>query len=69
LRTAYRRAAAFGTGLLLVGVWVALALGEYSWERWWTDGLAALSGATGLALVVAAWAGRRPDWVAPPEER
>jgi hypothetical protein len=52
---------------LAIGVALALPAGWIEWSggsgRWWLDGLSLLCGATGAALIWAAIAGPRPDWV------
>jgi hypothetical protein len=65
LRAVLRRstAIALGTALALPAVW--LWWGDYAWETWYTDGLALILGATGVALMLAGFGGRRPDWVEP----
>jgi len=65
LRAVLKRtpAIAVGTGLSAPAAWLWLA--NYSWESWYTDGLALVVGATGLALILAGIGGRRPDWVEP----
>jgi hypothetical protein len=50
-------------GIALLAPSMVLWLGDYQWETWYTDGLALILGATGAALIVAAIAGRRPDWI------
>lgn len=65
LRLAYHRlAAALAGGILLLPAGL-LVLGDYGWESWVSDGLALVCGATGTALLVAAAAGRRADWIDP----
>jgi len=63
LRAAFDRRLAFGVGALLVGPAVYTLVGDYSWESWLSDGLVSVLGATGVALVVVALSGRRPDWI------
>ena len=41
--------------------------GDYSWEAWYTESLALMCGATGIALILAGIGGRRPDWIEPNE--
>ncbi len=65
LRVARDRGAA---GLL--GAALALPAGlllarDYGWETWLTDGLGLVLGATGLALLLMALGGARPDWIDP----
>jgi hypothetical protein len=57
------RAVALGTMMSAPAVW--LWWRDYSWETWYTDGLALVVGATGLALILAGLGGRRPDWIEP----
>ena len=61
-----RTAVTLGTTLSAPALW--LWVGDYVWETWYTDGLALVSGATGLALIVAGVGGRRPDWTEPKDE-
>ena len=42
---------------------VTLRVFEFGWESGVSDGLGLLVGATGVALLLAAIGGRRPDWV------
>jgi hypothetical protein len=61
LRLVRRRVVAVlvGAALLVPAVWVQLR-GSYAP---WIDGVALVAGATGAALIWAAWSGPRPDWV------
>ena len=52
-----------GAILSLPAIW--LWWGDYSWETWYTDGLAFMAGGTGIALILAGIGGRRPDWIEP----
>jgi hypothetical protein len=52
-------------GLLLAAPALWLMLTDHAWENAVSDGLALVAGATGIALVVAGLAGRRPDWEDP----
>jgi hypothetical protein len=63
LRRAYSRGAAIAAGLALVAPAGALWLFDFVWESGWTDGLALVLGATGLAFVLAGIQGRKADWV------
>ena len=65
LRAVLKRTTAivFGTFLSVPALW--LWWGDYFWERWYTDGLALVLGATGIALILAGIGGRRPDWLEP----
>lgn len=65
LRAVLRRTTAVALGILLCGPAVWLWWREYRWETWYTDGLTLVFGATGLALILAGVAGRRPDWIEP----
>ena len=65
LRLALNRSAAFASGLLLLLPSSAVAVGDYPWESWLTDGLGLAGLATGVALIVTAAGGRRPDWIEP----
>lgn len=63
LRLAFNRAAAFALGLVCAVGAAWLAVIDASWESWVSDGLGLVAGATGVALIVVALGGRRPDWV------
>lgn len=63
LRLAFDRAAALTLGLVCAGGAAWLAIIDASWESWVSDGLGLVAGATGVALIVVALGGRRPDWV------
>lgn len=52
-----------GSACLAPAVWLQLT--DHRWEAWWTDGLALVCGATGLALILAGFGGRRVDWIDP----
>jgi protein-S-isoprenylcysteine O-methyltransferase Ste14 len=65
LRVAFARRAAVGAGIVLLGVFGAFRLFEFSWESWVSDGAALVLGASGAALLLAALTGRRPDWIDP----
>jgi len=63
LRVAYRRTSALlAGGMLLLPAGVLLA-GDFGWESGVSDGVGLLSGATGAALLVVGFGGRRGDWV------
>ena len=59
-----RRPAIIG-GLLLSVPSLVLLLGRYRWQTPYTDAVALVLGATGLALLLAGIGGRRPDWIDP----
>ena len=63
LRLVYRRRIAAIVGALLTLGFVTLRVFEFGWESGVSDGLGLLVGATGVALLLAAIGGRRPDWV------
>ena len=65
LRAVYSRRIAAVVGGLLTAVFVALRLIEFDWESRLSDGLGLIIGATGVAMLLAALGGRRPDWVDP----
>ena len=67
LRVAVSRTRALVLGLLLLAPAAVIAVGDYGWESWLTDGLGLIGGATGAALVVTGLAGRQPDWIDPDE--
>ena len=54
VRAVLHRTTALILGFLLCAPAVWLWWREYQWERWYTDGLGLVVGATGLALIVAA---------------
>jgi hypothetical protein len=62
LRTVYARRAAVTIGATLVALAAWIWFGNFAWESGLTDGLALLSGATGVAFLVAGLQGRRGDW-------
>lgn len=62
LRLAFNRRKAFVSGLLCVGVSGWLMATEAAWESWVSDGIGLIAGSTGVALVIFALSGRRPDW-------
>ena len=62
---ALRRTSALGAGLVLLLPAVVVALGDYRWESWVSDGLGLIAGGTGAALLFTGLAGRRPDWIDP----
>ncbi len=57
-----RPAASVIGGLLLALAFIILA-GDYPLYTWITDGIGLVMGATGVALVVGSFGGRRPDWI------
>ena len=65
LRVALSRAPALAAGVVLLVPATVVALGDYAWENWVTDGLGLVVGATGGALILTGLAGRRPDWIDP----
>jgi hypothetical protein len=65
LRVALRRTSALVAGLVLLLPAVVVALGDYRWESWVSDGLGLIAGGTGAALLFTGLAGRRPDWIDP----
>lgn len=60
LRLVRRRGLAVIVGLVLA---VPAAWLEFRADRWWTEGLALVLGATGLALFWTGLTGASPDWV------
>ena len=67
IRLAQRRTPALVAGFVLLAPAMTVAVGDYRWESWVTDGLGLIAGATGAALVLAGLAGRRADWIDPDE--
>ncbi len=65
LRLARSRPVGTAAGAALLLPSAAVAVADFPWESWLTDGLGLVALATGAALVVAALGGRRPDWVDP----
>jgi hypothetical protein len=63
LRLVLARWPAVVLGIALTAPAVWLVVGEYAWESWITDGVALISGATGVALLVAGVSGRMADWI------
>lgn len=63
LRLAFNRRKAFVAGLACAGVSGWLMAIEAAWESWVSDGIGLIAGSTGLALIIFALSGRRPDWV------
>jgi len=59
------RVAAFAAGSALLAPAVAVTAADYPWESWLTDGLGLAGLATGVALILTALGGRRPDWIDP----
>ena len=62
LRLVRRRALAIAVGCVLAAPAVWAELFSRS-DAWWIDGLALVSGATGLALIWIGLTGASPDWV------
>jgi hypothetical protein len=62
LRLVRRRALAVAVGLALAvpAVWVEFS-GRY--DVWWMEGLALVTGATGLAVLWTGITGASPDWI------
>ncbi len=65
LRLAMRRTPALVAGLVLLVPATVIAVGDYGWESWLTDGLGLIGVATGAALILTGLAGRRADWIDP----
>ncbi len=65
LRVANSRRAAALSGVVLLAPVLVVALGDHHWESWVTDGLGLVLGSTGVALLLIAVGGRRPDWIDP----
>jgi len=65
LRLALARMLALVVGLLLLASAILIAVGDYGWKNWITDGLGLIGGSTGVALVISSFTGRRPDWIDP----
>lgn len=65
LRAVYSRPIAGAVGGVLTAAFVTLRLVEFDWESRWSDGVGLVIGATGIAILLAAIGGRRPDWVDP----
>jgi hypothetical protein len=63
LRAAYTPRVALLIGVLLVIFASVLLWLDFAWESWATDGAALIAAATGVAFIVAAMQGRRPDWM------
>jgi len=57
------------TSAVLGSTFLLFSLGliylEFSWESWLSDGLGLVLAATGTALILMSFSGRRPDWVEP----
>ena len=67
LRVTLRRTPALVAGVVLLAPATVIAVGDFAWESWVSDGLGLIAGATGAALVLTGLAGRRPDWIDPDE--
>ena len=67
LRLVYSRPLAAILGGTLTAAFITLRLVEFEWETSWSDGFGLVIGATGVAILLAAIGGRRPDWVDPSE--
>ncbi len=65
LRLAFDRRAAAFTGGLLTAACAGLRVFTFNWESRLSDGIGWLLGATGVALLLTAAGGRRPDWIDP----
>jgi hypothetical protein len=63
LRLALARGPAGATGAILAAAALALLAFDFGWESALTDGLSLVLGATGVALIVMAVSGRKPDWI------
>jgi hypothetical protein len=65
LRFVRRRAlaAVVGIALIVPAAWIEFVARLGDEVAWWTDGLALVVGATGLALLWTAIVGVAPDWV------
>ena len=68
LRAVFARGAGAIVGSILLGCSLLLLFSDYKWESWFSDGLSLVAGATGVALLVSAVGGRRPDWIDPTDE-
>ena len=64
LRLVRRRPAAVASGIALTAPALWLEFGSRH-SAWWTDGLALVLGATGVALIWSGLTGPRPDWNEP----
>ena len=62
LRLALSRFSAVLSGLTLLVPAILLAMVDYSWESWFSDGLGLIAVGTGAALVLIALQGRLTDW-------
>jgi hypothetical protein len=62
LRLVRRRVLSIFIGLTLVipAAWIEIS---GSFDAWWVEGLALVSGATGLALLWTGLTGLAPDWI------
>lgn len=65
LRLAFDRRGAALCGGVLTAVCAALRIFDFAWESRLSDGAGWLLGATGVALLLTAAGGRRPDWIDP----
>ena len=63
LRLALNRRGAAIAGVVLLMPALLLIAGDFPWEGWPTDGLTLVLAGTGLALLMTALGGRRPDWI------
>lgn len=68
LRLALRRGPALVAGCIMLAPAIVVAVGDFGWESWLTDGLGLVVGATGAAMVMTGLAGPQADWVDPDEQ-
>ncbi|MAM84768.1 MAG: hypothetical protein CL489_03990 [Acidobacteria bacterium] len=65
LRLTLDRRIAIPIGVTFALPGVTLAVIDFEWESWFTDGCGLVVGAMGVALLAVGVAGRRPDWIDP----